>query len=276
MGERCGVLGDSKAPDLFHDIGPLQAEGVNALGLDTWERIAASSPGPVLPTIMRTLSGTMDQRPGMTIVDLGAGLGGASALLDETTGARVIAVEPALGARSAARRMFPHLDVRAGTAERSGLSDGVADAVVLMGVVSLIDALDPVLEEARRLLRPGGVLAIADMVLEPDNLPRPSTDSCAGAVIERTGMNTLRSVPALTSALVAHGFSVEIVDRPQDATASSGWGRPAQELRNWLVEHHGDDGAVRAWLEDQGLMSSWFDDGRVFEACVIARAVRPT
>ncbi|MCU1504823.1 MAG: Methyltransferase type 11 [Ilumatobacteraceae bacterium] len=248
----------SPATAIFDRIGLLKAQAALALGFDRDQRCAATSPGPAFPTVLRTLAGQVPRRDGAVIVDLGAGLGGVSTWLATQTGAQVIAVEPAPGARAAAHALFPDLDIRAGAAEHSGLGDAIADAVVLSGVISLIDDLSALLGEVRRLLRPGGVLGVADMFLD-------------GHGVERSGVNTLRSLHAATDALVRAGFEVTAVGCARDANPDEAWQRRADELQDWLLRHHHDDPAVREWMADQDQLTAWMDGDHVFGACVVGR-----
>ncbi len=256
-----GAVNDARSADLFDGIGMLQADAALQLGFDRDARCAATSPGPAFPAALRTLADAVPHRSGATVVDLGAGLGGASAWLERQTGAQVIAVEPAAGARIAARRMFPWLDIRAGSAECSHLPSGIADAVVLLGLISLLDDLDGPLAEARRLLRDGGVIGIADMFLA-----RPG--------VERSGVNTLRSLAATTTILARGGWEVLAVGCANDAAPDEAWRVLANELKDRVLLDHADDPAVVEWIADQRQVAEWVNDGHVFGACLVARPTR--
>ncbi len=58
-----------------------------------------------------------------------------------------------------------------GTAQRTGLPDGCADVVFQRALVHHLSELSPAFTEARRLLRPGGVLIVQDRTLEDACLP---------------------------------------------------------------------------------------------------------
>ena len=114
-----------------------RAEAAEALGLRDDELPAAISPGAAFPAALRCMLAAMP--PSLrTIVDVGSGVGGASEYLRRETGATVYAVEPSELARTTARRCFPHLRQVPGEATQTGLPTGIADAVVLCGVLSLI------------------------------------------------------------------------------------------------------------------------------------------
>ncbi|MFW2512186.1 methyltransferase domain-containing protein [Demequina sp. SO4-13] len=150
-----------------------------------------------------------DLRGGERVVDFGSGSGTdsfAAAHLVGPTG-RVRGLEYtdaqlAKASRLATEVGATQLDFTAGRIERAPFGDNTADCVISNGVINLIVDKQAVIAEAARLLRPGGRLAIADIVTE-----QPLTDtivrnadlwaSCVGGaaqqddylrMIERSGL----------------------------------------------------------------------------------------
>lgn len=97
---------------------------------------------------------------GLRILDLGCGQGRFAARLREA-GAFVVGLD-----RSAAMlgRARDRTALLLGTARRLPFADGAFDAVVAIEVIEHLDpaAVDELLDEARRVLRPGGRLLILD------------------------------------------------------------------------------------------------------------------
>jgi ArsR family transcriptional regulator len=100
-----------------------------------------------------------------TVGDLGCGTGQLTASLAPFVG-KVIAVDESAPMLSAARkRLAGHANVtlERGRLESLPIDDGVLDAAILFLVLHYVDDPAAALAEARRTLRPGGKLLIADM-----------------------------------------------------------------------------------------------------------------
>jgi SAM-dependent methyltransferase len=99
-------------------------------------------------------------REGQRVLDVGCGPGALTAVLVERLGASsVAAVDPSEPFVAAARERHPGVDVRQAPAEELPFEDGEFDAALAQLVVHFM--ADPVrgLEEMKRVVRPGGVVA---------------------------------------------------------------------------------------------------------------------
>lgn len=261
-GHRVRVSTEEEIPaGPFDQVAEWKAQAAVDLGLHGEELVAALSPGPAFPAVLRNMIGALPVITRDTIVvDLGAGIGSISSWVAAETNALVSAIEPSTGSRRAGHRLFPDLDLRAGTASRSGLPDATADVVLMTGVISLLADLAPVGAEVRRLLRGGGVLGIADMFLDDE---------------ERVadGVNTLRSVQATIDDLGDQGFATYAVGCADHARPATSWALPAGRLDERLRADHRGEAALDVWLADQAKLSEWIDSGRVIGSYIVCRPI---
>lgn len=125
---------------------------------------------------------------GETVVDLGSG-GGIDCLLAARAvgpGGRVIGIDflPEMverATRAAVETGHPNVRFVPAEIEALPLPDASADVVISNGVINLSPRKVRVLAEAFRVLRPGGRLAVVDLVLEHDLPPEITTHPAAWA-----------------------------------------------------------------------------------------------
>ena len=172
---------------------------------------------------------------GEAVLDLGSGSGTDSFLAALAGGAngRVIGVDMTEQQLAKSRRLaveagFGNVDFRVGYVERPPVEQEGFDCVISNGVVNLSPDKQAVFAATARALRPGGRLALADIVTEtplPDGVTCDASlwAACIGGAMQRDGYR---------AAIEAAGFEIEawrenpeyrfVSDRADNATQKYG------------------------------------------------------
>ena len=182
-------------------------------------------------------------KDGQVVLDLGSGAGFDCFLAAHAVGkrGRVIGVDMTHEMLSKARQNaqengFPNVEFRLGEIEALPVADNSVDVIISNCVINLSPEKQRVFNEAFRVLKPGGRLAIADMVataLLPDEIKAnwaAYTGCMAGA----------SQIAELERMLRASGFN-DIKIAPKDSSRSF--------IREWLPGKRIEDYLVSATIE---------------------------
>ncbi len=102
----------------------------------------------------------LQPRPDETVVDIGAGTGKLARHLAESAGIRVVAIETSRSLRALGKMKTHGEDVEwvEGSPEHMPLPDASVDAAILLNLLEFVADPRMAIEEAQRVLRPGGRL----------------------------------------------------------------------------------------------------------------------
>jgi arsenite methyltransferase len=152
--------------------------------------------------LSRRLAQLAGVRPGWRVLDVASGRGPTARLLASELGAEVTGVDrspqsiEAARAEAQAAGLGERLSLVVGDAEALPVSSGAFDAVVCECALCLFPGKPRAVAEMWRALRPGGVVAIADVTAELDDLPAPlrgatARFACIGEALSPDGYQAL-------------------------------------------------------------------------------------
>jgi SAM-dependent methyltransferase len=175
---------------------------------------------------------------GNRVLDVGAGTGALTAELVRR-GADVSSADPSPSFAAALRERFPGLDVQEAPAEQLPWPDGAFDASLAQLVVTFMRDAPAGIAEMRRVLRPGGVVAVC--------------------MWDREGMDMLGAINRTQQALGATGGTTEARNlyRRRDELESLLPDRTSTELLEVEASYTGFDELWSSMQAGVGPAGSW-------------------
>jgi SAM-dependent methyltransferase len=172
---------------------------------------------------------------GETVLDLGSGSGMDSFVASLKVGARgkVLGVDMTDEQLAKAERLregrgFTNVAYRKGYIEETGVESASVDCVISNGVINLAPDKERVFREAARALKPGGRLAIADIVTDvalPDSVVCNADlwAACIGGAAQRDAYRNAIVAAGLTLVTLKENPTYRFIsDRAQGATTKFG------------------------------------------------------
>jgi SAM-dependent methyltransferase len=177
-------------------------------------------------------------RAGETIVDLGSGAGFDCFLAARQAGphGRVIGVDMthemlAKARDNAARIGAINVEFRLGELEHLPIADNIADVVISNCVINLVPDKAQVFCEAFRVLKPGGRIAVSDIV----NIAPLPADLAADPALLCGCVAGAASVARIAEWLAAAGFAdVRVAAKPETRELIASWA-PSKGIENYVA-----------------------------------------
>lgn len=156
---------------------------------------------------------------GETVVDVACGLGESSLQLAQATGARVIGIDLSADSVSEARRraeragLEDKVEFLVADAEALPLADGAVAGVLCECSLCTFPDKERATAEIARILKPGGRLALSDIVADADRLPAALRTLEAWVAC----LADARPLGGIIDLLRAAGLGLEVVERHDGA-----------------------------------------------------------
>jgi SAM-dependent methyltransferase len=167
----------------------------------------------------------LELRAGDVLVDLGCGRGGYGLEIAQRTGAQLIGVDFSAVAVARAREKSAAARFVVGDLTATGLDDAAAAAVICIDAMQFAEPYRAGLEECRRILRPGGRLALTGWQardLADEQVPERMRRDIAGELADAGFADVaVRDMPAWRTAERAHWKAALELDPDADAGAAA-------------------------------------------------------
>jgi arsenite methyltransferase len=222
----CGTPNDTTAADISLALG-YSSEDITSVPEGANMGLGCGNPQAIASLL-----------PGETVLDLGSGGGFDCFLAARAVGqrGRVIGVDmtPEMitkSRRNAKKAGFENVDFRLGELENLPVADGIVDVIISNCVINLSQEKEKVFNEAFRVLKPGGRLAISDVVAGAE-IPDDITNNIAfhtGCIAGASSIQTLESILHRT------GFeNIRIKPKAESRTFISDW-MPGSKIEDYVV-----------------------------------------
>lgn len=227
------------APAASSCCGPTSADQDKALRMGySAAELAAVPDGANLGLGCGNPQAIAEIRPGETVVDLGSGAGFDCFLAARQTGptGRVIGVDMthemlAKSRDNAARIGAVNVEFRLGELEHLPIADNSADVVISNCVINLVPDKAQVFREAFRVLKPGGRLAISDIV----NVAPLPADLAADPALLCGCVAGAASAARIEDWLTEAGFAaIRVTAKPESRELIASWA-PGKGIDNYVV-----------------------------------------
>ena len=223
--------------------------------------VPAGCRGSGTPAALRWLAETMGLRPGMRLLDSGAGVGGPAELAAREYGVSPVLVDPMLGACLAAARLFRR-PVAVAAGERLPFPAEAFDAAWCIGVVCTVEDQTALLTELRRAVRHGSPVGLLVFTRTTTPLPDQPEGNHFPNLEELTGLLDQAGLQPFAQAALA-----DFPDPPAQ------WQDEADRVDAVVQRDHGHDERLRTAQQQEEAIGRLLGEGQVVGRLLACRAV---
>ncbi len=162
------MTGPEAMADEFDTLPVWTAASIDDLGPD--HAIAAACRGSGNPAALTWFIEQLGLERGTSLLDVGAGMGGAGEFAARASNARATLCDPMMGACRAAEHLFGR-PVVAATGEQLPFRDNSFDTAWALGVLCTSDDQPAMVRELVRVVKPGGLIGLLVFVTVTEQLP---------------------------------------------------------------------------------------------------------
>lgn len=234
----------------FDTVAEWTAQVARDLGPDYF--VPAGCRGSGNPAALDWLIDRMELKPGESLLDSGAGVGGPAGYAVSRFPVSPVLVEPQIGACRAARSMFDYPAIQA-VADALPFSDNAFDGAWCLGVLCTTDAQQQVLTELRRVVRAPGRIGLLVFVATTD-LPDDQQPDGNNFPTEKSLQQMLDTAGLRVDARIN---TTDLPPIPQE------WQDRVEAVDDALERRFGGEEAWQIAERQSGRMGELLGDGRV-------------
>jgi ubiquinone/menaquinone biosynthesis C-methylase UbiE len=241
--------------DEFDTVPSWTVDAIGALG-DEYA-IPAACRGSGSPDALRWLATRLGLAADTTLIDVGAGMGGAAEFVAAEFGTEVVLAEPMTGACQAARQLFGRPTVAA-AGENLPFGPAVFDVAWSLGVVCSSTDQPTMLHELRRVVRADGKIGVLVYIKTVDDLPdQPEGNNFP----TRQGLDVL-----------VRDAGMGIIDRADltdFAAASDWWQERVDTVDDWVAQRHRNDSRWQNATDQESIIGGLIKDELVIGTLLV-------
>lgn len=203
---------------------------------------------PIMEKIVASYLAKLNLADDSLVIEVGAGAGAVTRrIATHSYPAKVVGFEPSKGFVAEAKTRavgYSNLTFEVADGATLPIEDGSANAVIMHTVLTHVEAPDPLIQEAFRVLKPGGTLIVCDADFSKatfSSFPNDPLDMCAKEFV-REYVTDPYIVAKLRSLIVNSGFEVVYFDTYSRVVSSREQMLPWVELTSKKMYERGDIG----------------------------------